>query len=847
MRLLKTPWDMNIKYEVQRTLVPPPPSIPPRANATGRANPTGPPATGNVRPAGLPVRPNALIWLSNEELIIGDEHGNIYRWNEKEQKLIKFINQSLSDKQNDEVQLFSIANKQKFIMAVAYKSGFIYICHVDIEKNQLNMLHKISPDSVNTICCSIQFAHSECPLDRSTLFYISYGHGCIKVCDYTNGKILGQLMLVKQTKNMIMNNDSRCKTYYPLAWIDANTLLTGNLDGYLIKIDIRHSSHLEKSQLNVIPAVSGGKPIFSIVIKDDKTLFTYSFNRKLCIYDLPSSTLINSLVSIPGSVNVIQACPLQTSCIALGVDTGNIGVLDLSLSNSPSLSFLWQSIPADVCHLAWHPIREGRIAYSTRLGHIALYDTLTGRSRVVYDCKYTQPGSPINVLWGPLVPAFTEDRTLAILYSIGDGKFHRWDSPEKNCLPADLTSLVTESSNTSILTVGFSDDHKYLSVICSDSSLFIRSCPSLSSMHRLSINCLPTLLYYHPRYLLSSTDASSKQYWVAVNDKHNIRLIDTSESNLCILNDLIGHTGDIECLAWCPSIDYLLASGSHDKTIRLWNVETITPLKVYIEHSDIVLSLIFSSCDTNYILSGSRDQSLHIWSIEQHTQLPDQTIPIKTIEDEDETNSNNGNRKRHNKPRPNRAEREKKRAAKTTVSNGQNDRLVSSTNSIMNELNSLSYRLLWPLETDRQMISDLSTLPDRTSLIERIKQQDFESMNNFIYHLLYWSGENTLLLNELCKRNTISSNQLFFWMTILNNSNDVESLYNRTFDWIKENNENHTLEYMTMMIKEKRNQELLEYLINQDYIESSLLLAILLECIDQIRDRIPASVETEDI
>ncbi|CAF4258016.1 unnamed protein product, partial [Adineta steineri] len=48
----------------------------------------------------LQRRPNALIWLSNEELIIGDEHGNIYRWNEKEQKLIKFINQSLSDKQN---------------------------------------------------------------------------------------------------------------------------------------------------------------------------------------------------------------------------------------------------------------------------------------------------------------------------------------------------------------------------------------------------------------------------------------------------------------------------------------------------------------------------------------------------------------------------------------------------------------------------------------------------------------------------------------------------------------------------------------------------------------------------
>lgn len=59
------------------------------------------------------------------------------------------------------------------------------------------------------------------------------------------------------------------------------------------------------------------------------------------------------------------------------------------------------------------------------------------------------------------------------------------------------------------------------------SSLYVRSCPSLSSVHRLSINCLPIVLQYHPRYLLSSVDISSKQYWLAVNDKQNIRLIDT--------------------------------------------------------------------------------------------------------------------------------------------------------------------------------------------------------------------------------------------------------------------------------------------------------------------------------
>ena len=105
-------------------------------------------------------------------------------------------------------------------------------------------------------------------------------------------------------------------------------------------------------------------------------------------------------------------------------------------------------------------MREGRIGYSTRLGHVGLYDTLTGRSRVVYDWRYMQPGSPAAVLWGPLVPGFTVDQSLAILYTVGDGKLHRWDSPERSCLPTDLTSLVHEvgSAHPKEESLGFDSD-----------------------------------------------------------------------------------------------------------------------------------------------------------------------------------------------------------------------------------------------------------------------------------------------------------------------------------------------------------------------------------------------------
>lgn len=85
--------------------------------------------------------------------------------------------------------------------------------------------------------------------------------------------------------------------------------------------------------------------------------------------------------------------------------------------------------------------------------------------------------------------------------------------------------------------------------------------------------------------------------------------------------------------------------------------------------------------------------------------------------------------------------------------------------------------------------------------------------------MLYWSGEHVELLNLLCQRTIATSNNLFFWMAILNDSNEVQPLVDRTFQLIKDNHEQQILEFITMMIKLKQNQELLEYLINHDHVE----------------------------
>jgi WD40 repeat protein len=44
-------------------------------------------------------------------------------------------------------------------------------------------------------------------------------------------------------------------------------------------------------------------------------------------------------------------------------------------------------------------------------------------------------------------------------------------------------------------------------------------------------------------------------------------------------HDFIGHTREIKCLAFSPSAKYL-ASGSTDKTIRVWNAESQKELAI---------------------------------------------------------------------------------------------------------------------------------------------------------------------------------------------------------------------------------------------------------------------------
>jgi WD40 repeat protein len=84
------------------------------------------------------------------------------------------------------------------------------------------------------------------------------------------------------------------------------------------------------------------------------------------------------------------------------------------------------------------------------------------------------------------------------------------------------------------------------------------------------------------------------------------------DSSIALPSSFKGHTNRIISVAFSPNGKQIV-SGSNDRSIRVWEVETGDVLfKLIVDHTDRVLSVAFSP-DGTRIVSGSNDLTIRVW------------------------------------------------------------------------------------------------------------------------------------------------------------------------------------------------------------------------------------------
>jgi len=120
----------------------------------------------------------------------------------------------------------------------------------------------------------------------------------------------------------------------------------------------------------------------------------------------------------------------------------------------------------------------------------------------------------------------------------------------------------------------------------------------------------------HPAYTLNDSKVieavalSPDGCWLASTTDESIKLWDVTTSRVA---HVVWHNDIVEALALSAD-GRLLASGSADKTVKVWNVETGQLVGGPLHHDDEVEALAFS-LDGRLLASGSFDKTIKLWQV----------------------------------------------------------------------------------------------------------------------------------------------------------------------------------------------------------------------------------------
>ena len=244
-------------------------------------------------------------------------------------------------------------------------------------------------------------------------------------------------------------------------------------------------------------------------------------------------------------------------------------------------------------------------------GQIKGYDKLNYDDDTVYSIAFSPDGTQI-------VSGNTRDKVCI------------WDVESKKKI-ATLKLHTDYVSNTYVYSVAFSPDGKYIVAGCGNKTVHLWDAESRVQAYisewnsraqtRISVAHESreqiAILKGHTSDVRSVAFSPDSTQIVSGSSDRTVRLWDVQSSHLKAT--LEGHTYGVYSVAFSPDGNYIV-SGSSDETVRLWDVKSKKQIATLEGHTHYVKSVAFSH-DGNYIVSGSGDNTIRLWDVRSKEQL----------------------------------------------------------------------------------------------------------------------------------------------------------------------------------------------------------------------------------